>query len=75
MTIQEYTLTDLEDKLTDISNVSLFLTTGACPEEIASRLHEHMHEQIENLQGMMSHMRLYPLIKAEELAKVEQISA
>ncbi len=75
MSNQEYKLSDLESKLNEISNISLFLSTGDCPKEIAFSLHDHMHEQIETLQGMMSHMRLYPLIKAQELAKTEHISA
>ncbi|HCE1484563.1 RstC protein [Vibrio parahaemolyticus] len=72
MTIKEYTLSDLESKLNEISNISLFLGTGDCPKEIAFSLHDHMHEQIEQLQGMVSFMRLYPEIKAQELAESKQ---
>lgn len=67
MTVKEYTLSDLESKLNEISNISMFLGTGDCPKEMASNLHEHMHDEIENLQGMLSFMRLYPEIKAQEL--------
>ncbi|EHZ2538534.1 RstC protein [Vibrio parahaemolyticus] len=69
MTVKEYTLSDLESKLNEISNISMFLGTGDCPKEMASNLHEHMHDEIENLQGMLSFMRLYPEIKAQELAQ------
>ncbi len=69
MTIKEYTLTDLEDKLTDISNISLFLTTGACPDEVSYTLTDHMHQNIEKLQSMICQMKLYPLMKARELAE------
>ena len=67
MTVKEYTLSDLESKLNEISNISIFLGNGDCPKEMASNLHEHMHDEIENLQGMLSFMRLYPEIKAQEL--------
>ncbi len=69
MNIQEYTLSDLESKVNEISNISLFLGTGDCPKEIAFNLHDHMHEQIESLQGMLSFMRHYPTLKARELAE------
>lgn len=69
MTVKEYTLSDLESKLNEISNISVFLGTGDCPREIAYNLHDHMHEQIEQLQGMVSFMRLYPKLKAKELAE------
>ncbi|RBW65974.1 RstC protein [Vibrionales bacterium C3R12] len=69
MTAKEYTLSDLESKLNEISNISIFLGTGDCPGEIASSLHSHMHDQIDQLQGMMSFMRVYPQIKAQELAE------
>ncbi|HDM8044644.1 TPA: RstC protein [Vibrio campbellii] len=72
MTIKEYTLSDLESKLNEISNISIFLGTGDCPREIAYELHDHMNEQIESLQGMLSFMRLYPQLKAQELAESKQ---
>nr|AKN38108.1 hypothetical protein [Vibrio tasmaniensis] len=66
MTVKEYTLSDLESKLNEISNISIFLGTGDCPKEIAYNLHDHMNDQIEELQGMVSFMRIYPQIKAQE---------
>ncbi|MEZ8013969.1 RstC protein [Vibrio sp. FF112] len=66
MTVKEYTLSDLESKLNEISNISIFLGTGNCPKEIAYNLHDHMNDQIEELQGMVSFMRIYPQIKAQE---------
>ena len=66
MTAKEYTLSDLESKLNEISNISIFLGTGDCPKEIAYDLHDHMNGQIEELQGMVSFMRIYPQIKAQE---------
>lgn len=66
MTVKEYTLSDLESKLNEISNISIFLGTGDCPKEIAYSLHDHMNDQIEELQGMVSFMRIYPQIKAQE---------
>ena len=68
MTVKEYTLSDAEAKLNEISNISIFLSTGDCPQEIAYNLQDHMQEQIETLQGMISYMRIYPQIKAKELA-------
>ena len=66
MTVKEYTLSDLESKLNEISNISIFLGTGDCPKEIAYNLHDHMNDQIEGLQRMVSFMRIYPQIKAQE---------
>lgn len=66
MTVKEYTLSDLESKLNEISNISIFLGTGNCPKEIAYNLHDHMNDQIEELQGMVSFMRIYPQIQAQE---------
>ncbi|EJB8542875.1 RstC protein [Vibrio parahaemolyticus] len=67
MTVKEYTLSDAEDKLNNIAAISMFLNSGACPKEISFNLYDHMHDEIENLQGMLSFMRLYPEIKAQEL--------
>lgn len=72
MNVKEYTLSDLESKLNEISNISMFLGTGDCPKEMASKLHGHMQDEIENLQGMLSFMRLYPDIKTEELEHATQ---
>lgn len=69
MTVKEYTLTDLEVKINEISNISVFLGTGCCPKEIAFNLQDHMHDEIVNLQGMLSFMRIYPQIKAQERAE------
>lgn len=69
MTVKEYTLSDAEDKLNNIAQMSMFLQSGACPAEISLNLYDHMHEEIENLQGMLSFMRLYPELKARELAE------
>lgn len=66
MTAKEYTLSDLESKLNEISNISIFLGTGDCPKEIALNLHDYMHDQIEQLQGMISFMQIYPQIIAEQ---------
>ncbi|CAK2193928.1 RstC protein [Vibrio crassostreae] len=66
MTVKEYTLSDLESKLNEISNISIFLGTGDCPKEISYNLHDHMNDQIEELQGMVSFMRIYPQIQAQE---------
>ncbi|MEZ8605540.1 RstC protein [Vibrio sp. 10N.222.49.A3] len=66
MTAKEYTLTDLEVKINEISSISMFLSTGSCPKEIAFNLQDHMQDEIENLQGMVSYMKVYPQIKAQE---------
>lgn len=65
MTAKEYTLTDLEVKINEISNVSMFLATGSCPKEIAFNLHDHMQDEIETLQAMVSYMKVYPQIQAQ----------
>ncbi|MEZ8790647.1 RstC protein [Vibrio splendidus] len=66
MTAKEYTLTDLEVNINEISSISMFLSTGSCPKEIAFNLQDHMQDEIENLQGMVSYMKVYPQIKAQE---------
>ncbi|HIF5576202.1 TPA: RstC protein [Vibrio parahaemolyticus] len=75
MTIKEYTLSDAEDKLNHIAAISMFLNSGACPTEILFNLYDHMHDEIENLQGILSFMRLYPEIKAQELEASSRESA
>lgn len=69
MSIQEYTLMDLESKLNQISNMSLFLATGSCPDSISSELHDHLHEEVETLQSMIAFMLHYSEIKAKELVE------
>ncbi|MEZ8902614.1 MULTISPECIES: RstC protein [unclassified Vibrio] len=66
MTAKEYTLTDLEEKINEISSISMFLSMGSCPKEIAFNLQDHMQDEIENLQGMVSYMKVYPQIEAQE---------
>ncbi|MFV8453315.1 hypothetical protein ACNO65_25140, partial [Vibrio campbellii] len=56
----DFSLSDLESKLNEISNISLFLGTGDCPKAISFELHDHMHHQIEQLQSMVSSMRFAP---------------
>lgn len=57
MTIKGYTFSDAESKLNDISNISVFLSTGACPKELSFELIDHMHGEIESLQGILSFIR------------------
>lgn len=75
MTMKEYTLSDVESKLNAISNISVFLTNGDCPDDIAVNLRNHLHDEIETLQGMLSFIRLYPEIKAQELEASSRESA
>ncbi|AIL70634.1 RstC protein [Vibrio vulnificus] len=69
MTIKEYTLQDAEAKLNEISNIALFLSSGSCPGEMTQNLNNHMLDEIETLQGILSFMRVYPELKAAELAE------
>ncbi len=57
MSLKEYTLSDLESKLDEISNVSFFLATGHCPQQIAFELQEHLQTEIELMQHMVGFMR------------------
>ncbi|MDH5922974.1 RstC protein [Vibrio splendidus] len=66
MSIQEYTLTDVSDKVNDLHDMSLFLNSGSYTEEIGDKLTFHMMEEIETLQSMLSFIRIYPQIKAQE---------
>lgn len=69
MTIKEYTLEDAESKLNEIADTSLFLSSGSCPSDISSNLMDHMLDEIDTLQGILSFMRVYPELKAKELAE------
>ncbi|EID0063028.1 RstC protein [Vibrio vulnificus] len=71
MTIKEYTLQDAEAKLNEISHIALFLSSGACPIEMAKNLNSHMLDEIETLQSILSFMRVYPELKAAELADIK----
>ena len=66
MSFQEYTLTDVSDKVNDLHDMSLFLNSGSYTEEIGDKLTFHMMEEIETLQSMLSFIRIYPQIKAQE---------
>ncbi|MEZ8122757.1 RstC protein [Vibrio splendidus] len=66
MSIQEYTLTDVSDKVNDLHDMSLFLNSGSYTEEIGDKLTFHMMEEIETLQSMLSFIRIYPQIQAQE---------
>ncbi|NAZ98735.1 RstC protein [Vibrio toranzoniae] len=66
MSFQEYTLTDVSDKVNDLHNMSTFLNSDAYTEEIGDKLTFHMLEEIETLQSMLSFIRIYPQIKAQE---------
>lgn len=68
MTIQEYTLIDVQDTLNDISNISLFLCSGACPEQLTDPLKEHLQREIELAQIMLNQVVLLPQIKSEQNA-------
>ncbi|UQV20284.1 RstC protein [Vibrio sp. J383] len=66
MSFQEYTLTDVSDKVNDLHDMSLFLNSGSYTEEIGDKLAFHMMEEIETLQSMLSFIRIYPQIQAQE---------
>ncbi|CAK3420671.1 MULTISPECIES: RstC protein [Vibrio] len=66
MSFQEYTLTDVSDKVNDLHDMSLFLNSGSYTEEIGDKLTFHMMEEIETLQSMLSFIRIYPQIQAQE---------
>lgn len=66
MNLQEYTLTDVSDKVNDLHDMSLFLNSGSYTEEIGDKLTFHMMEEIETLQSMLSFIRIYPQIQAQE---------
>ena len=66
MTVKEYTLTDLEVKINEISSISMFLSTGSCPKEISFNLQDHMQDEIDKLQIMVSSMKVSPKIQAQE---------
>ncbi|EGU42106.1 hypothetical protein [Vibrio scophthalmi] len=68
MTIREYTLLDVSDSVNELHNIALYLNSGAFTEEIADKVTFLMLERIEELQSNLSFMRLYPELKAEELA-------
>lgn len=59
----DYSLSDLELKLNEISSISLFLSTGNCPKAISYELHDHMHAEIERLQSMLCFIRLAPSVR------------
>ena len=65
MTMKEYTLDDTQQKLDDISNISLFLKSGSCPSNISCELMEHLQEEIELAQSMLSFLIHAPSIKAQ----------
>ncbi|EGU0147484.1 RstC protein [Vibrio parahaemolyticus] len=71
MTVKEYTLTDVEEKLNDIASITLFLSSGSCPKEISFNLMDHLQDEIENLQHIVGFMALYPELKAQELRELK----
>ncbi|MEZ8405059.1 RstC protein [Vibrio splendidus] len=66
MSFQEYTLTDVSDKVNDLHDMSTFLNSADYTEEIGDKLTFHMMEEIETLQSMLSFIRIYPQIQAQE---------
>ncbi|HAT8553745.1 TPA: RstC protein, partial [Vibrio vulnificus] len=44
-------------------------SSGSCPGEMTQNLNNHMLDEIETLQGILSFMRVYPELKAAELAE------
>ncbi|MGF1765133.1 RstC protein [Aliivibrio kagoshimensis] len=53
MTTHEYTLNDVEQKLDIISNISIFLNTESCTNEIRRTLMDHLQNEIESMQGIL----------------------
>lgn len=71
MTVKEYTLTDVSDNLDGLHNMAMFINSGTYTEEIGDKILHHMLDKIEELQGVVSFMRLYPQLKAEQAMNLE----
>lgn len=61
----DFSLYDVELKLNEISNISLFLGTGDCPKSVSFDLHDHMHQQIESLQSIVGFIRRGPSVRKD----------
>ena len=69
MTVKEYTLTDVSDNLESLHDMAMFINSGSYTEQIHDLVLHCMLDRIEELQGVVSFMGLYPQIKAKELAE------
>ena len=69
MTAKEYTLTDISDSLEGLHDMAMYINSGSYTEEISEKVLHLMLDRIEDLQGMVSFMRIFPEIKAQELAE------
>jgi hypothetical protein len=62
MTIKGYTLQDAEKITNDVTNMAMFINSGACDDndQIHSDVLEAMFVKLETLQGVLSFMRIHP---------------
>lgn len=69
-----YTLADAEQKASDISNIALYLNSGAYPEHLGHDLMDHLQSEIEDLQSIIGYLRILPLIQCNPLESSEVLN-
>lgn len=66
MSTTEYTLTHVSDSLEQLSNMALYLNSGAYTEEISEKVICHLHDKITDLQAVVDFMILSPQVITEQ---------
>lgn len=66
MSTKEYTLTHVSDTLEQLSNIALYLNSGAYTDEISEKVINHLHDKIADLQAVVNFMILSPQVFSEQ---------
>lgn len=54
--MNQYSLLDAKQRLDSISDIAIFVHSNACPQDIRFKLIDHLQDEIETLQFMLSFM-------------------
>ncbi|MEZ9441390.1 hypothetical protein [Vibrio atlanticus] len=57
----KFTLDDISDQVNRLHSISMFLESGAYTDDIRAGITEHLLNEIESLQGVLMHARVFSL--------------
>ncbi len=57
----KYTLNDVSDSVDRLHSISMFLNSRGCTDDIRSSVTEHLLNEIESLQGVLTYAQVFSL--------------
>ncbi|WP_439146435.1 hypothetical protein [Vibrio sp.] len=62
---EKYTLNDVSDSVNRLHSISMFLNSGAYTDDIRANITEHLLNEIESLQGVLTYAQVFSLASGD----------